>query len=107
MTAEDFIHNPALSEEDVNRITRQILDYCGKQECFSYYDLKKYMFDNDLFEWIVVLRKPGIRRMVSVYLRDKHKLERPLKYKTEYPDAVVAALDSEIAFRKRHGLDEM
>ena len=106
MTELEFAQGKTLSEEEINNWSREIADYCLSQVGYSYYDLKKYVYDNDLYEWIICLRKKKVREFISTLLREKHKSEK-VKYKNKYADILIAAGQAEVDFYKRHNFDKL
>lgn len=106
MTELEFANEIYPSEKRLLDVMKEIKNHISKQTHYSYYDLKKYIYDNDLYEWIICLRKPKYRQFVSTYLRDKHKSERG-RYKSDYADAVVDALKAKSEFYKRHNFDDL
>lgn len=52
-------------------ILREIINFVRDEKGYSYYDLKRYAYENDKIEWISVLRNKNSRCFIAGYLRDK------------------------------------
>ena len=54
-------------------ILREIIDFVRDKKGYSYYDLKRYAYENDKIEWISVLRNKNSRCFIAGYLRSKRR----------------------------------
>ncbi len=57
---------------DVAEIVKEIIDYCEREQNYSYVELRKFANNNEP-EWASVLRKKYPRMAVSEYLKSKRK----------------------------------
>lgn len=106
MTEKEFSEGKDLSEEEIKLFTGKIIEYCMFQTGYSYYDLKKYIYDNDLYEWIICLKKREIRNLISTLLKDKLRKEK-VGYKRDFAKAVTEAEQAAADFYERHNFDEI
>ena len=106
MTEQEFFSGKDLTEQEIYDTGREIATHCLLQERYSYDDLKKYIYDNDKYNWIVYLRKDSNREFISILLRSKHKKEKE-RYKTEYSEAVLGSMQAKADFYKRHGHEDV
>ncbi len=59
----------------------EIIRFVEPQKGYSYYDLKRYAYENNKEEWIAALRNKNTRACIALYLRSKRRKDK-IPYKT-------------------------
>ena len=71
---------------DYTSILKEIVDYCDKEQNYSYYDMKAYAYENKP-EWIDALRYVKFRLFVADFLKSAQR-KSGNKYKNSIRDSI-------------------
>ena len=74
-------------------VLSEIISFVEPQKGYSYYDRKRYAYENHKEEWIAALRDKKTRTVIALYLRSKRRVDKtPYKTFFGYTDEEIKAL---------------
>ncbi len=87
-------------DSELDRLSKEIIDYASEKRNFSYYDLYAYAY-TDKNEWLPVFQNRQMRAFLSAYLKSANR-SRKENHSPNLAEAMDRFLAAEEAYRKKN-----
>ncbi len=87
----------------MTKVLSEIIEYAD-QPGVSYYDLKRYAYENEKEDWIECLNTKKYRQFISIFIKDRRKTDG-VKYQSKYLDGMISAEEAKIKYLEKKGVN--